>query len=234
MSQISTVTVPCLVIQLNNTIIIHNDQVIGQVLQVPCRNDFQDDPNYWLVPVKDSGIFTTLTPVPAVGQYGDIPPTFDSIPAFRVRDKLSGYTWWCYGTNEDFTASCGTCCGSSAIPMPGADGSIIIKIAPCDTLCIADVNGNYYSVTGLPTLVGSEKYFPYGAYNNVALPAASGAGYSTPAALLVFLNANWTNQGSPNAKFVWTLSADSITLIATGGFFNDSLCVVITTVGASS
>lgn len=233
MSQISTVQVPCLVIQLNNTIIISNDQVIGQVLQVPCRNDFQDDPNYWLVPVKDNGIFTTLTPVPAYGVYA-VAPTFDSIPAFRVRDKLSGYTWWIYGSNQQFTLACSTCCGSAAIPMPGSDGSIIIKIAPCDTLCVANALGKYYSVTGLPTLVGHEAYFPYGAYNNVALPAASGSGYSTPAALLAFLNSNWTNIGSPNTTFVWTLSPDNMTLTGTGGFFGDQLCVIVTTVGTSA
>lgn len=233
MSQISTVQVPCLVIQLNNTIIISNDQVIGQVLQVPCRNDFQDDPNYWMVPVKDSGIFTTLTPVPAYGIYATA-PTFDSIPVFRVRDKLSSYTFWVYGRNTDFTNSCSTCCGAGAIPMPGSDGSLIIRIAPCDTLCIADINGKYYSLTGLPTLVGHEVYFPYGSYDNVALPAASGSGYSTPSALLAFLNASWTNIGSPNATFVWTLSPDNVTLRATGGFFGDSLCVIVTTVGPSS
>jgi len=233
MSQISTVQVPCYVIQLNNTLIINNDQVIGKTLQVPCRNDFQDDPNYWFVPVKDSGILSAFTPVPKVYPYDDThPPTFDSIPVFRVRDKLSGYTWWIYGTNDNFTQSCATCCGSSAVPMPTPPSPLIF--APCDSLCITDDDGNYYSVTALPTLVGSEKYFPVGAYNDVALPAASGSGYSSPSALLSFLNANWKHVGSPDAGFVWTLSSDNLTLIATGGFDGDSLCVQVLTVGASS
>jgi len=220
MAQISTVSVPCLVIQLNNTIQFNEDQVIGKVLQVPCRNDFQDDPDYWFVPVKDSGILTTFSPIPAVGDFVN-PPTFDSIKVFRVRDKLSSYTWWVYGTNADFVASCATCCGDSAVAMPGADGTLVLRFQPCDTLCIQNGNGDYYSVMGLPTLAAGQHYFPFGSYNNVALAPGGGTGYATVTDLLVFLNTNWT-------PFVWTApGTDDLTLVATGGSLNDQLCVTI-------
>lgn len=233
MPQISTVQVPCFVIQYDNTLVYSDNGALGRVLQVPCRSDFQDNPNYWFVPIKDSGILSGFTPVPRAKEFY-YAPTFDSIPVFRVRDKLSGTTWWIYGTVDNFTNSCSTCCGSAAINMPGINGEIVLTFAPCSTLCETDTNGNYIYITALPTLVGSEKYFPYGSYQNVALPAASGAGYATPAALLVFLNATWKHVGSPDANFTWTLSADNLTLTATGGFLKDSLCVVIATVGAST
>lgn len=231
MSQISTVQVPCYVIKFNNTLIINSEQVIGQVLQVPCRNDFQDDPDYWAVPVRDSGIFTTLSFLPKGPTFPNA-PTFDSFTVFRVRDKLSGYTWWIYGGNADFTNACSTCCGVGAIPMPGTLVAPVIRISPCDTLCIQNANGSFYSITALPYLT-TGVYFPYGSYNGVALPVASGSGYATPTLLLAFLNANWTNIGSPNATFVWTLSADNITLTATGGNLNDTLCITIATIGQS-
>lgn len=220
MSQISTVQVPCYVIQLNNTIIIDSEQVIGNVLQVPCRNDFQDDPDYWAVPVKDNGIFTTLSYIPANQNYPN-PPTFDSFKVFRVRDKLSSYTWWIYGTNNDFVNSCATCCGSGAVPMPGTVVNPSLRIQPCDTLCIQDANGNFYSVWGLPTLSAGQTYFPYGSHNNIPFVGGVAHGYGTISALLSFLNANWTG-------FVWTNpGTDGLTLLSTGGSLNDQICVTV-------
>lgn len=220
MAQISTVQVPCYVLQLNNTVQFIGDQVVGQILQVPCRNDFQDDPDYWFVPVKDSGIFTAFTPVPAVGDFVNA-PTFDSIKVFRVRDKLSGYTWWIYGTNADFVSACSTCCGEDATPMPGTDGNLVLRFQPCDTLCIQDDNGDYYWIGGLPTLSSGQHYFPFGSYNNNPLPSGAATGYATIADLLTFLNTNWT-------PFVWTApGTDGLTLKAVGGDLNDSLCVTV-------
>lgn len=228
MSQIPNALIPCYVVQLNNTQFIEGWNIVGRVLDVPCKNDFIDDPNYWMVPIKDSGIFTVLQPIPLAESPSA--PTYDSIPVMRVRDKLSGYTWWVYGTHDEFTQSCATCCGSSPVPMPNPG---IIPIAPCDTVCATNSAGQYITVLSLPQLIGAEVYFPYGSYNNAALPAASGSGYSTPGALLTFLNASWTHIGSPVATFVWSLSADNLTLIATGGFLNDTICVAISTIGSS-
>lgn len=235
MPQIPNALIAAYVIQLNNTQFITGDSIAGRVLDVPCKNDFIDDPNYWAVPIKDGGIFTILEYIPVAGEADQFhPPTYDSFPVMRVRDKLSGNTWWCYGTHDNFVNSCSTCCGGAPIPMPGTLGEINISIAPCDQLCIQNAAGQYYSVTALPTLLGHESYFPYGSHNNLAFPAASGSGYASPAALLTFLNASWTNVGSPTVNFVWSLSPDNMTLIATGGNKNDTVCVVISTVGTSA
>lgn len=235
MPQIPNALIPCYVIQMNNTLFRQGDKIVGKILDIPCKNDFIDDPEWWAVPIKDAGIFTTIEFIPfAEGDDQFHPPTYDSFAVMRVRDKLSGYTWWVYGTRDNFVNSCSTCCGSAPIPMPGTITDPAIVIAPCDQLCIRNALGQYFSVTALPTLVGSEVYFPYGSHNNLAFPAASGSGYSTPSLLLAFLNANWTNVGSPNVTFVWSLSPDNMTLIATGGNLGDTVCVVISTVGTSA
>lgn len=234
--QIATILIPCLVIQYNNQKYINNEQVIGQTLDVPCRNVIIDEVGYWATPVKDYGIFTWLQYQLQVDDNGPVPqPTFDSFAIFRVRDKLTESSWWIYGTKEQFIQSCSTCCGSGAVPMPGIDGAFILSVAPCQILCDNPVGSSYQAIFGIPTNIqGHERFFPYGSYNNVALPAASGAGYSTVAALLVFLNANWSAVGTPSAGFVWTASNDGLTLFATGGFLNDSLCVVVSIIGGSS
>jgi hypothetical protein len=224
MSLIPNALVPCYVVQLNNTQFIEGWSIVGRILDVPCKNDFIDDPDYWMVPIEDDGILTVLQPIPVAES--PTAPTVDSFPVFRVRDKLSGYAWWVYGTHADFTESCATCCGSSAVPMPTPPGGQI-NVAPCNQICETNAAGQNITVSALPYLPAGESYFPYGSYNGVELPAASGVGYSTPAALLAFLNASWTNQGSPVATFVWTLSSDGMTLTATGGFSGDELCFVV-------
>ena len=226
--QISTVSVPCLVIQLNNRQFIFQNNIVGQVMQVPCRLSLLNPIDYWMVPAKDEGMFTTLWPVLMLNGQTAVPqPTFDSFSVTRVQDTQTNYVWWIYGTADDFTNSCSTCCGVTPTPMPGLSG-FDIQIAPCSTVCTLAANGiQYESFFGLPTLPAGETYYPYGSYNNVALPSASGSGYSSVALLLAFLNTNWTNLGSPAVTFVWTASADNLTLFATGGNFGDSLCVVV-------
>lgn len=240
MPQIPNALIPAYVVQLNDTIFIEGDQIIGRVLDIPCKNDFIDDPNYWAVPVKDGGIFTTLNYL-LVAQYPN-QPTYDSFPVFRVRDKLSGYFWYAYGTHDDFVNSCSTCCGSGAILMPHTTDGYVINIAPCSTVgsewgYAVNAQGQLYMTWALPTLTGLETYYPYGAYNNVAFPSASPSGYTTPEALLTYLNTEWTNFGSPNVTVTWSLSADGLTLFSTftsGAVRGDQICVVISNILSST
>lgn len=235
-SQIATILVPCLVIQLNNQQFIENEQVIGQTLDVPCRNVIIDEIGYWGVPVKDYGIFTKIQwMLMRENNSVVVPqPTFDSFMVFRVRDKLTDYTWWIYGTKDQFLNSCATCCGAGSVSMPGIDGQFAPAIAPCQQLCeIKNGSGAYQAIFGIPNILGPDTFFPYGSYNNVAFPTASGAGYATVALLLTYLNATWQNTGG-SGTLVWTATADGLTLIATGGALSDSICVVISRIGPSS
>lgn len=234
--QISTILIPALVVQMNQQQFVQNGLFKPQTLDVPCRSVLPDDVGYWAIPVKDEGIFSKLQFVLQKENGVTIPqPTFDSFQVFRLRDKLSGYTWWIYGTRDNWLNSCATCCGVASVPMPGIDGGFAPLIAPCQTLCeIKDVNGNYQAIFGIPNVIGHEMLFPYGSYNNAALPTASGSGYANVTALLVFLNASWKTVGTPNANFTWTASTDGQTLFGTGGFLSDSLCVTVTLIGGSS
>lgn len=230
-SQISRELIPCFVLQQNNQQFISSSGVIGKVLDVPCKEVLIDKDLYWFRPVKDDGIFSALSPCIALGDNTD-KPTFDSILVQRVRDKLTDYVWWFYVIdNNTFKNSCNTCCGDATIPMPGVDGGFQPVIAPCQLICdMINGDGDLYALFGLPTLAAGQQYYPTGSYNNIAL-SSSGATFASVAALLVYLNANWTNIGSPNVTFVWT--AIGITLTATGGNSGDSLCVTIRAIAPS-
>lgn len=217
--QIATILIPCYVVQMNNQIFITGDQVVGQILDVPCRNALIDDVPYWAVPVKDAGIFTTLDYILATGANA-APPTYDSFLVVRVRDKLSGNAWWVYGTKDNFYTSCSTCCDSPPIPMPGTSGTFVIRVEPCQDVCPINSLGTLGTVWGLPTLLAGQTYFAFGSYNNAPLFPGAGNGYITVAALLAFLNLRWS-------QFVWTASPDNLTLFGTGGAVGDVLCVTI-------
>jgi hypothetical protein len=223
MAQINTVLIPALVIQQNNTVFRQENIITGKVLDIPCREAFLDDTDYWAVPVKDEGVFTGLSYVLAAGE-NIAPPTFDSFKVTRVRDKLSKFDWWVYGTHTDLINSCATCCDSPPVPMPGIDGIQII-IAPCQFICTTNDNGEFYAIFGLPTLEAGEAYYPVGSYENVAFATASPTGYATVELLLAFLNSSW-NPGSPPSA-TWTASEDGLTLIATGLEEETSLCVIV-------
>lgn len=236
-AQIATVLIPCLVVRYNNQDYIENSTIIGQTLDVPCRNVDIEEVGYWCVPVKNFGVFSEFQMMLQVekGQNGrfNVPqPTFDSFSVFKVKDKASAKSWWIYGTKEQFINSCSTCCGSATSPMPGIDGQFAPIIAPCHVFCDMrnPANTAYRNVFALPNAYGPDTWFPVGSYNNVAFTAANPAGYATPALLLAFLNANW-NQG---ATLTWSLSADNITLFVDGGALNDTICAIFVRIGASS
>ena len=220
-NQISSVTIPCLCLSENNVLFldrINGETVIGKVLEVPCRNVIYNNYDMWAVPIKDSGIFTTLEFVLIRG--GDTAqPTFDSIQCCRILDKMSNNEWVVYGTKQQFLASSDFAVGSaSPTPMPGISGSFAIRIAPCQVMNIVDGSGNPYAVMGIPTLSAGYVYYPYGSANNAAYPVAPTAGFATTAALLAYLNTNFT-------PYTWTIVNN--TLFAKGGTINDNLCVNI-------
>lgn len=221
MAQISNILIPCFCVQLNNQQFVSDSGVIGKVLNVPCKEMLLEEDLYWCTPVKDHGIFSQLQFRLALGENTAI-PTFDSFLVQRVKDKLSNFTWWIYVTSaNDFANSANTVSTQASIPMPGTTaGSFVPVIAPCQKLCsLSSTNSAIGAVFGLPVPTGVQKYYPVGGYNNTALSNAA-TGYATVSALLSYMNSNWTG-------FVWTASADNLTLIATGGFAEDTLCVTV-------
>lgn len=231
MSQIATILIPCFVIQQNNEQFIITQGVTGLVRNVPCRNVFVDDDLYWCSPIKDDGMFSGWQFRLAVAENAT-KPTFDSFYVQRIRDKMSGYTWWVYvNTNNDFKNSCNTCCGDAAIPMPGTTGDFHPVIAPCQDLCdMVNADGQVYAIFGIPTLPAGFNYYAVGSYNNVAL-SSSASSFATIGAMISYFNSNWTNVGSPNETFIW--ATDGTILTATGGNSGDELCVTIYTIAPS-
>jgi hypothetical protein len=236
-AQIPGITVPCLVIQKNNQQFIENSTIIGQTLYVPCRNVFYDEVPYWAVPVKNDGVFSQIQWImQRTNNSVTVPqPTFDSFLCFRIRDKISFDTWWIYGTLAQFLNACATCCGAGSTPMPGIDGQFAPIIAPCQDICkITNSQGQYIAIFGIPNVLGPDTWYPVGSYNNVAFPAASPSGYSTPALLLAYLNASWNSGGGHT--ITWSLSSDNLTLTATvpTAVAGDLLCIIVVRIGPSS
>lgn len=224
MGTIAQVTVEALVVCRNSVQFTQTgepDVIVGKVMQVPCRDTRYDYKEMWAIPIKDAGIFTGCDFELKAGKFL-LQPSFDSFTVFRIEDKFINDYWIVYGTIDDLTTSCNTCCAPDGtnVPMPHITDEIIIRIAPTEVVDLINDSGTPYMQFGLPSLGVGERYFPYGSLNNVALPPASSSGYTTVAALLVFLNASWT-------PYVWTATSDQITLTATGGSANAVLGVNI-------
>ena len=234
--QIATITIPCLVIQLNNTQFIdyEDDLAVGKVLQVPCRNVLYDNTDGWAIPVKDNGVFTQFEMVNKAGDFLN-KPTFDSLPVFRIEDKLSNNYWWIYGTKSNFLQSCATCCGIAPVPMPDIDNSLILRVAPCqelDDFCV-DANNKRQAIFALPQLQAGQKYFPYGGYNNVQFPAASALGYNL-AQLQTYLTTQCATIGSPSVSISWAFNGSTIIATVTGSSWGDNFCLLIAAITPSA
>lgn len=227
MAQIFTVTVPAYVVSLNNFTFIDNgdtETVVGKIIPVPCRDILYDNTDRWAIPVKDHGIFSDLDFEYKADRFL-AQPTYDSFSVFRIRDTKSSSEWMIYGVQQDLILSCQTCCDGVPVPMPMPAGGQLM-FAPCQPVYLTNANGTPYMVFGIPSLGAGQTYFPYGSFNNVAYPTASSAGYSTIAALLVYLNANFS-------PYVWTVSTDGLTLFATGGAIGNVPCVSIIAINPS-
>ncbi len=225
---IAQVVIPAHVIQLNNSQFIEDGAIVPQVLEVPCQQTHIDLSTYWAIPTKDNGIFTGWQYQPTLTETGkDIPkPTYDSFEVLRIRDKISGYTWWLGNSMTQYTENCNACCDGDTTPLT-FDPPII---APCQNICDAtNDDGNYYVVFAAPTLGDSEQYVVNGAFDNVNIAEFTSTDLDD---LITDLNANFTNVGdaSPPYSIVWTRDGNTIIGTIQGGFgLNSSLCLVITT-----
>jgi hypothetical protein len=216
--------IPALVIQRNNTVFISTTGVtvqksggseilagVGLSTEIPTADGGAvPDADYWAIPVADSGIVSSFTYLPynANDPIGSIQPNIQAFKVCRIMNTKASDFWYIVGTVAQYI----TANGGAALPT-----TITTLVGPCQGLGVWDVNNKYFVVLQLPNLSTASntnsRYFPYGYFNGVALPAAANAGYSSVAELLVFLNASWTNVGSPNSTITWTVSPDNLTLL---------------------
>jgi hypothetical protein len=226
--------IPALVIQRNNTVFIATTGVtvqksggseilagIGLSTEIPTAEDGGvPDGDYWAIPTADSGIVTSFTYLPynANDPIGSIQPNPQAFKVCRIMNTKASDYWYIVGTVAQYI----TADGGAALPT-----TITTLVGPCQDLGVWDINNKYFVVLQLPALkLPNTTYFPYGYFNGVALPSGANAGYATSAALLTFLNANWTNVGSPNSTITWTVSADGLTLLGeeNNGVGIDTFC----------
>jgi|ERR1700722_2914967 len=242
-----------LVIQQNNTVFISPNTgisvglVTGATVQVIGLGALQElptpdlggtpDGDFFLVP-NNLGYVSGFTPVPYnAGDPTQTTPPFQAITAFRLTTRYSNDVWWVLGTQAQYIAAYNS---GAALPtvINAANFSNLAGgfLAGCQTACLQNASGQYFIELGLPTLTSNSRYFPYGYFNNVALPAGTATGYVSTTTLLAFLNANWTNVGSPSTAIVWTVSADGLTLTGTetAGGGNDVICANIVAVNPSN
>jgi hypothetical protein len=215
--------IPGLVIQRNNQVYISSAGIsaqytgsgevvtgLGLLTEIPTPDggaviDF----DCWATPVGE-GIVSgfTFTPYNANDPIGSVQPNVQAFKCFRIYNRFASDDWYVLGTVAEYITAFG---GGAALPT-----TISTLLAGFQVLCqfVDAAQTKYGIVLALPPLIApDDRYFPFGYFNGVELPAGANAGYATVAALLAFLNANWTNLGSPVTAIVWTASTDGITLV---------------------
>lgn len=214
--------IPALVLQKNNQVFLAPGGVyaqkaggsdfmagVGLLTEVPTPDGGAViDSDYWAEPVGE-GILTGFNYIPynASDPIGSIQPSPQAFKICRIYSRNASDYWYLVGSVAQYITAYG---GGAAMPT-----TEVTLLAAYQKAC-EFINGTQYGfIFQLPQLVGNERYFPFGMFNGVNLPAGANAGYATVAALLTFLNASWTNLGSPITAIVWTASPDNLTLIGT-------------------
>lgn len=234
--------IPALVIQKNNSVFIATTGVtvqksggaeitsgVGLSTEIPTADGgAAPDGDYWALPTVNFGIISSFTYLPynALDPIGSIAPSPQAFKVCRIMNLKASDYWYIVGTVAQYI----TANGGAALPT-----TITTQIAPCQDMGVWDVNKKYFAVFQLPTLTGNGRYYPYGYFNGVALAAGSNTGYATSGALLTFLNASWTNLGSPVSAITWTLSTDGLTLLGeeSAGVGTDVICAAIAVINPS-
>lgn len=200
-----------------NNVLTAGDE-IGLSAQVPTPDGGGNpEGDFWATPVNDQGIVTGINFSP-YNPLSSLPakPKPYSLPACKIRRQgginSSEDYWFVLGTSAQWAA--GTLPTQSSLVFWPASQQASQKTNASTGI---PISGSWKFVLGLPTLDGSphQHLFPKGWYNGTALTAAAGAGYANVAALLVFLNANWTTMGSPSITVSWALNTNGTAIIGT-------------------
>lgn len=257
--------ISAIVIQKQGTVFISKDGVnaektagspqeqptgLGVQMEIPCPDNAsggQIDGDFYAVPVNegifDGFNFKAYNPADPTA----LPPTPSSFPVVKISNRYSNDDWYVLGTSVQYVASCAACCGTTPVPMPGM---VAIPLQPgCQVMCQWNDGTlqQYFAAIGLPGLILNKRYYPYGNFNNIALPLANSVGYVSTATLLTFLNTATTTTVSPTTGLTtytgggwgivgtWTASVDGLTLTVTqtAGPGTDVLCALVAAINPS-
>jgi hypothetical protein len=202
--------IPALVIKHNNDVFLTEDLVVGNTMSIPTPGSGAvPDGDYWAVPITDNGIVTGFDFEPTTPDSTE-PPTPQSFHVFRLVNRYGNDVWWVRGStttdgespaNDGYiqAAQDAECCEADPRTLP----TDVPELFPCQTACQFDADGNYFFILGVPTLGVGESFVGNGYLDDEVLPEVTGA---TVTALLVDMNTNWTNIGSPAVAVTWTQS----------------------------
>lgn len=183
--------------------------VIGSalpVLSIPFT-DLKVIGEFWATPVKDGGIvrgwkYTTTSGVTI--------PTPDSFKVTKIEDRLNAET---YVVAADQSAVEGAAAGdtlaSNTIPVPIPESNVCINAA-----------GNYVHIWQAPTKTGSQEYKANVLVDNVQAVAPLSTGHASVAAMVTWLNTNYSAAG--------TWATPSGTLVTLTSTLNKSVGLVVT------
>lgn len=207
----------------NNTLRAGND--VGLLGQVPTPDGGgTNEGDYWAVPVNNHQSVTSIAFYPYNVLTG-LPAAPKPYAVAATKIRVQGVNTF---GKPDYYFVLGTSTQWAAASLPNQTGLVYWPGSQMATP-ITNSNGIVSSTQfrfelGLPTLPpnGSPVYvlYPVGYYNGVALTASAGAGYSTPAALLTFLNANWSVMGSPSITITWSLSPNQSSVVGVFTYAN--------------
>jgi hypothetical protein len=198
MSSISFVK--ALVVQINEQQLFASG---GVKRNIPCGPMTEVLDLYWAYPITSNGILQYYW-----YQIGGSRPTVDAVNVLRVKDNSSGQTYFIALQDSQnagtFTSACNGCCGSTpdistGVVIPPIDAEICIcpDVTTTDTYTFkAPIPANPNSLT--LSLVGS--------FNNAAGTPAPNASYADAAAILTWVQANWSAYGT------WSLQATNTLL----------------------
>lgn len=206
---------------------------LGVTMSIPCPAFAEGgviDGDYWAVPVNEGVAAAGFIYDPYNLDDGATAPNPQAFQVVRISSNLSSDVWYAVGTSEDYIASCDACCDASpVVDMPTlADGDVPIQVG-CQVMCQQDADGNYFAITGLPSLVSPERYYPVAVFNDVNQTGQAPAGYTSVSSLLAFLNATWSAIGT------WTSPATGILKVTqTDGPGTDELCIAVYAISPSA
>lgn len=202
--------ISALIIQQDYIITVNSDGTFGFTSQIPTPlSGGKIDCDYWAVPVVGQGFVSDGFKYIPCQPADTIKPDVQAFHVVRILSFTQSTVWTVYGTSLQYNAAsydAETGHSSTPVLMPVPTSTLI----PMQLICNQGKSTGLYTGTfAAPTYNASKNYFATGYFNAAALPALSGSGYSTMAALIAAMNSNWSIAG------VWTSSADNLTVILT-------------------
>lgn len=202
-----------------NNVLLAGDEV-GLTGQIPTSDGGgTNEGDYWVTPINDNDVVTGLRfdPYNVLSGLPAKPKPY-SLAACKIRFQGVGVFvgkpdyWFVLGTTTQWAAA-SLPTSSSLVYWPTSQYAEPLTNSTTGII----TSGSFKFTLGIPTLDGSPHlhFFPKGWYNGTALTAASGTGYTTLTALLVFLNASWATFGSPSITVTWTASPNNTSVIGT-------------------